>query len=146
MERVVQKLEDELEASRVREARLRKRLASVEEERVADRAAMPAIESIVRSALEHFEAKEAALKHTITKLDRDYAAVVNEKNEAVRLLTAFVGRGGRSPPASFSSVSEAGDGLYKEGARRALSVDAFRRTSPPTGRAFNLADDFGSAE
>lgn len=64
-------------------------------------------------------------------MDRDYAAVLAEKNEAMRLLTAFVGRGGRSPPASFSSVSEAGtDSSNYKTSRRALSIDTFRRAAP----------------
>lgn len=125
-------LEDQLEAARVRNARQRRRIAHLEEMVERERQSRPAVETLIQSALRHFEAKEAALKHTIETMDRDYAAVLAEKNEAMRLLTAFVGRGGRSPPASFSSVSEAGtDSSNYKASRRALSMDTFRRTVPP---------------
>lgn len=124
-------LEDQLEASRIKATRQRKRIAQLEDELARDRQARPALESLVQSAMRHFEAKESALKHTIARMDHDYASVVAEKNEAMRLLTAFVGRGGRSPPASFSSVSEAGtESTHYKASRRTLSMDTFRRASP----------------
>lgn len=124
-------LEDELEAARVRLSRQRRRIAQLEEQVQRERQSRPAVDTLVQSALRHFEAKERALKHTIERMDHDYAAVLAEKNEAMRLLTTFVGRGGRSPPASFSSVSEAGtDSWHYKASRRALSMDTVRRASP----------------
>lgn len=110
-------LENELEASRVRMARQRKRIQQLEDESSLSRQALPALETIIKSALAHFDAKEAALKHTITKIHQEMATVVAEKNEALRLLASFVGRSARSPPPSFSSMSEAGAELSGTGAR-----------------------------
>lgn len=110
-------LENELEASRVRMARQRKRIQQLEDESSLSRQALPALETIIKSALAHFDAKEAALKHTITKIHQEMATVVAEKNEALRLLATFVGRSARSPPPSFSSISEAGADLTAIGGR-----------------------------
>ena len=120
-------LENQVEAERHSSARLRKRIHELEEETAMSRQALPAVENILKSALTQFEGKEAALKHTIAKMDQEHAAVVSEKNEALRLLNVFVGRSGRSPPVSFSSVSESGTESLVRDSRRALSVDRFRR-------------------
>lgn len=102
-------LENELETSRVRMARQRRRIQQLEDESFLSRQALPAVETIIQNALSHFDAKEAVLKHTIMKIHQEMAVVVAEKNEALRLLATFVGRSsGRSPPASLSSMSEAG--------------------------------------
>lgn len=86
------------------------------------------METIIKSALAQFDAKEAALRHTISRMDHEYATLLAEKKEAVRLLNAFVGRGTRSPPpSSFSSVSDGSDGAKE---RRAYSLDTIRRSKP----------------
>lgn len=127
-------LENELEASRVRLARQRKRIQQLEDESSLSRQALPALETIIKSALTHFNAKEAALKHTIIKVHQEMATVVAEKNEALRLLATFVGRSARSPPASFSSLSEAGGefgGVVGRDGRRSgsTSTGTTRRTA-----------------
>lgn len=119
-------LENQLEAEKIRSSRQRKRIERLEEETGLSRQALPAVETIIKSALSQFEAKESALKHTIAKLDQEYNAVLHEKNEAVRLLNTFVGRG-RSPPPSFSSVSETGLPPGNTPNRRIITMDAFRR-------------------
>lgn len=128
-------LEDEVAGLRQRAAKLKTRVNVLEKEMKRERESRPKMEMLIRATRRHFEAKERALKHTIERMDHEYAAVVAEKNEAMRLLTAFVGRGGRSPPASFSSVSEGGSeagsggrvaGEYKARGR-AMSLDALRR-------------------
>lgn len=101
-------MENELEASRVRLARQRKRIQQLEDESNLSRQALPALETIIKSALVHFDAKESALKHTIAKMHHEMSGLIVEKNEALRLLTSFVGRSARSPPPSFSSMSESG--------------------------------------
>lgn len=141
-------LESQLEAERIRTGRLRKKIDKLEEEGALNRQALPAVETIIKSALSQFEAKETALKHTISKIDQEYSAVLAEKNEAVRLLNAFVGRSGRSPPASFSSVSEAGTEVYNRDSRRVLSMDAFRRPRVagvvPDSSGSSIASNSGS--
>ncbi|KAI0560494.1 hypothetical protein FGB62_112g18 [Gracilaria domingensis] len=121
----ISSLENELELERVRASRARRRVRELEQQTVTCRHAIPAVESIIKSALAQFDAKEAALRHTITRMDQEYAALLAEKKEAVRLLNAFVGRGTRSPPpSSFSSVSDGSESMRD---RRALSLDAIRR-------------------
>eukprot|EP00737_Agarophyton_chilense_P002133 gb/GEZJ01002420.1/.p1 GENE.gb/GEZJ01002420.1/~~gb/GEZJ01002420.1/.p1 ORF type:complete len:379 (-),score=60.93 gb/GEZJ01002420.1/:290-1273(-) len=129
----ISSLENELELERVRSSRARRRVRELEQQTVTCRHAIPAVESIIKSALAQFDAKEAALRHTITRMDQEYAALLSEKKEAVRLLNAFVGRGTRSPPpSSFSSVSDGSEGARE---RRALSLDAIRRAKASSAEA-----------
>ena len=120
LEERIKVLEGQLEGSRMRVARQKKRISQLEEEGEQCRQAVPALETMIKSALAQFEAKEVALRRTIEKVDQQYKVAVAEKNEAMRLLNAFVGRSGRG-------VMESGMDIGFREQRRALSLDAFRK-------------------
>lgn len=125
----VRALENELELERIRSSRARRRLRELESQTISCRHAIPAVETIVKAALAQFEAKERALAHTMAEMERQYEVLLAEKNEAVRLLNAFVGRGGRTrspPPCSFSSVSEASENVKD---KKASGLETVRRTN-----------------
>lgn len=130
LEERIKVLEGQLEGSRMRVARQKKRISQLEEEGEQCRQAVPALETMIKSALAQFEAKEIALRRTIEKVDQQYKVAVAEKNEAMRLLNAFVGRSGRG-------VLESGMDIGFREQRRALSLDAFRKNGnsvPPNMR------------
>ena len=79
-------LEREAEALRVDCDRQKKRIAELEELVKQREQAVPAIGTVVRTAMSLFEAKEAALKRMIVQLDHDYNAAVQEKDASLRAL------------------------------------------------------------
>lgn len=132
-------LEDQLETARFKEIQQRRRITKLEDQLARERQARPVLETVLKSAMDHFEAKEAELKHTIARLEYDYITLQAEKNEAVRILTAFFGRCGHTP-ASFSSFSEADtESPHYKACRGALGTNTFRCTYSDAGGSSSVA-------
>jgi hypothetical protein len=99
----MKEMESELAAALSESERMSNTIRELQEENAQTKGAVPVLEDVLMKARHHFDIKERALKRTIARLASDLSAAVQEKNEALRLLSQYTAHGAtfreQTPPA-----------------------------------------------
>jgi chromosome segregation ATPase len=99
----MKEMENELAAALSESERMSVTIRELQEENAQTKGAVPVLEDVLTKARHHFDIKERALKRTIASLASDLSAAVQEKNEALRLLSQYTAHGvtfrEQTPPA-----------------------------------------------
>jgi hypothetical protein len=134
----VKEMENALAAALSDGERMSNTIRELQEENAQTKGAVPVLEDVLTKARHHFDIKERALKRTIARLATDLSAAIQEKNEALRLLSQYTAHGAtireQTPPALRFSSSSRGDvrdhGMWTQSAPSGRTREAlFRDTT-----------------